>query len=388
MFTRFSSHFPHYFQKHPSRQLEELYLSVAIQDFALAAVIIFEPIYLIGLGFSIRDILMYYIVVYAVYYMLLPLGGKFVAQVGPERSIAISTVFLVGYYGSLFLIQGNPFFFWVAPLIFAFQKMFYWPAYHTDFIVASNQRQRGKEFSGLWSVSTCMYILGPAFGGLMITWFGFNGLFLFVVTAIILSSVPLFLTRVSPPQEKFSYWDSFWLPFTSQHLRSTLGYFGLGEELILLTVWPIFLFLTFKSFSALGWAVALATLVTAMTILYLGKIIDRGGRGRLIRWGTWLTAANWLVRPWLRHVPAVLTSDLLGRIAKNSTFVGITSLTYEKALKERTIIERSVFFEQGFALGKAFIAAAVIVLMTWIEPFAAAFWAASAVSLLYLFFAR
>src|SRR5690349_2126419 len=262
MFNRQMFHQPHYFQKHLSQQLEELYLSVAILDFALAAVVLFEPIYLYNLGYSISHILMYYIMVYGVYYFLVPLGGKFVAHQGPERSIALSTVFLVGYYIALSQVQYHSIMFWVTPLFFSLQKMFYWPAYHTDFIVTSNQGQRGKEFSGLWSLSTLMYILGPIIGGLLIAVFGYNVLFIFVIMTIILSSIPLFFTRVHAPEEHFSYWESFRWPFTRKHIRSTLGYLALGEELILMVIWPIFIFLTYKeAYASIGGAVALATLL-------------------------------------------------------------------------------------------------------------------------------
>jgi hypothetical protein len=45
-----------------------------------------------------------------------------------------------------------------------------------------------------------------------------------------------------------------------------------------------------------------------------------------------------------------------------------------------------VLYEQGFALGKTLIAAAVIVLAGFMSPFTAAFLAAAAVSLLYMIF--
>lgn len=388
MFSHLFLHLPHYFQKHFSRQLRELYMSVAIQDFALAAVTLFEPIYLYGLGYSISDILMYYIVVYALYYILVPLGGKFVARSGPERSIVISTLCLVGYYLSLFLVKDAAIFFWVAPVMFALQKTFYWPAYHADFIAASDQGQRGKEYSGLWSVSTLMYIIGPALGGLLISLFGFNVLFGFVIITIILSSVPLFIAPVRPPRENFSYWQAFWQPFTGFHLRSTIGYLALGEELVLLAVWPIFISLIFTSYASIGGAVAVATLLTALATLYIGKLIDQGRRPLALRWAGIITALGWLVRPWLQAIPAVFTSDTIGRIAKNATFVSLTSLTYEKAVKEQSPIERGVFYEQGFGIAKVFIAAVIIVLMKWLEPFTAAFLAAGLVAFFYLIFAR
>ncbi|MBI5466762.1 MAG: MFS transporter [Candidatus Kerfeldbacteria bacterium] len=386
MYRVFAHFSPHYFQKRFSHQLEELYISVAILDFALAAVTLFEPVYLFQLGYSISHILLYYIVVYGLYYFLVPLGGKFVARFGPERSIAVSSIMLVGYYLSLMLVATVPAFFWVAPVFFALQKMWYWPAYHTDFIMTSDQGERGKEFSGLWSLSTLMFILGPVFGGFLIKYFGFSALFLVVIGLIIVSNAPLFIQPVPYKRRAFSYWQAIKQPFTKLHIRSTIAYLALGEELVLLVIWPIFIALAFKDFLNLGGAIAVATLITGLVTLYIGKVIDRHQTKRALRWGAIVTAFIWITRPLLKGIPAVFTSETIGRIAKNTTFVPLTAMTYERALGENQIIERSVFYEQGFALAKTLIAAVIIILAQFLSPFTASFVAAAAVSLLYLLF--
>lgn len=124
----------HYFHRHLQKQLQELYATVAIMDFALAAVIVFEPIYLWQKGYGVVSIMTYYLVVYGLYFFLAPLGGSIVARFGPARSISMSTVFLAAYYGALLLIAVHPMWFWIAPVLFAVQKMLYWPAYHVDFL--------------------------------------------------------------------------------------------------------------------------------------------------------------------------------------------------------------------------------------------------------------
>lgn len=386
MFNRFGLHTPHYFQKHLSRQLEELYMSVALQDFALAAVVLFEPIYLFQLGFSIQNILTYYIVVYGLYFFLVPLGGKFVARFGPERSIALSTLMLIGYYASLLLVATHREFFWVAPVFFALQKMWYWPAYHTDFISTSDQGERGKEYSGLWSVTTLMYIIGPAAGGFIITIFGFPALFMMVMAIILLSNIPLFVQPVTWTRQTFSYWNGFTMPFRKIHRRSTIAYLALGEELILLVIWPIFIALAVKNYTAVGGLIAAATFVTAMVTLIIGRLIDQGKRKQVLRWGAILTALTWVIRPGLRTVAAIFGSDTIGRVIKNTTYVGIVATSYERAVREKNVIGRSVFFEQGFAISKLLMAVAVIILANFIAPFSAAFYLAAAVSLLYLLF--
>lgn len=387
MFNLAAHHFPSYFHKRLNRRLSGLYLAVTMLDFALAMVVLFEPVYLYHLGYSIQHILMYYVVVYGVYYFIVPLGGKFVALFGPARSMAVSSIMLIGYYTSLLFVAVQPAFFWIAPLFFALQKTLYWPAYHTDFILSSDQNERGKEFSGLWSLSTVVYIIGPVLGGLIIQHSGFPVLFGLVMVLILLSNLPLFMSPMTYHGELMSYWKMLTQPFRNFHLRSTLAYFALGEELVMLTVWPVFIALTFVSYETMGGAIAVATLITALVTLYIGRLIDNHKPVRTLRYGALATVLVWFMRPFLHTIGQVFTSDTLGRIAKNTTFVTLTTASYGKALRENQVIERSVLFEQGFALGKGFIAAAIVVLAYFISPFTAAFFAAAAVSLLYLVFA-
>lgn len=386
MFNLAAHHFPSYFHKRLNKRLGGLYLAVTILDFALAMVVLFEPVYLYRLGYSIQHILMYYVVVYGVYYFLVPLGGKFAARYGPARSMAVSSIMLIGYYLSLLLVANAPVFFWIAPLFFALQKMWYWPAYHMDFILSSDQNERGKEFSGLWSLSTVVYIIGPLLGGFIIQQSGFTVLFSLVMALIVLSNLPLFLTPISYHGTLSSYWKMLIQPFTRYHIRSTLAYFALGEELIMLTVWPIFIALTFASYEKMGGAIAIATFITALVTLYIGKLIDTNRPVKTLRYGALASVVVWAFRPFLKTIGMVFTSDTFGRIAKNTTFVTLTTASYSKALRENQVIERSVLFEQGFAIGKTFIAAAIIVLSAFLSPFTASFFAASAVSLLYLVF--
>ena len=386
MFNLAAHHFPSYFHRRLNKRLGGLYLAATILDFALAMVVLFEPVYLYRLGYSIQHILLYYIIVYGVYYVVVPLGGKFVARIGPARSMAFSSVMLVGYYLSLLLVADMSVFFWMAPLFFALQKMLYWPAYHMDFILNSDQGERGKEFSGLWSLSTIVYIIGPILGGLIIQQVGFSVLFGLVMVLILLSNIPLFLSPMTYHGTIMSYWKMFIQPFTKYHLRTTLSYFALGEELVMLTVWPIFIALTFVSYEKMGGAIAVATLITAVVTLYIGKLIDGDKPVRTLRIGAAISVVVWALRPLLTTIGQVFTSDTFGRIAKNTTFVTLTTASYSKAIREKQVIERAVLFEQGFALGKTFIAAGIIVLATFISPFTAAFMAASVVSLLYFLF--
>jgi hypothetical protein len=51
------------------REIGELYITVSIQTFALSMISLFEPIYLFELGFSISQILLFFIFVYLIFFL-------------------------------------------------------------------------------------------------------------------------------------------------------------------------------------------------------------------------------------------------------------------------------------------------------------------------------
>jgi MFS family permease len=377
-------HWPHYLHQHLAPQLKGLFATVGIQDFALAAIVIFEPVYLYNQGFAISQILWYYVLVYGLYFLLIPFGGALVARRGPARGIAISTVWLIGYYVALLLMPQAPWLFWIAPICFALQKTFYWPAYHADFAASSNSTERGKEYSSLYSLTTLMYVLGPLFGGAVLKFAGFSTLFTIVIALIAISNIPVWRSSVKHIPQPFSFRQTWRLPFRPIHRRSTLSYLAMGEQLIYLVVWPIFIALTFKDFLNMGEAIALATLITALVTLISGRWLDRGHWRPLLKVGGLLTAVVWFTRPWLNSIVGVFTSDTFGRIGGNTTWVTNADVTYERALKEQNVIGRSIMFEQGLSIGKALIAVLVIIVSAWWPPFTAAFILAGVFSLGYL----
>lgn len=384
MFKHFP-HFPHYFRKRVPLQVEELFASSAIMDFAGSAIALFEPIYLWTLGYRVREIMLFYLMVYVVYFFLLPLGGKFVARYGHERSILISTIWLVLYFLALVGIRQNAQLFLVAPLFFALQKTFYWPAYHFDLLRFAVKEERASEFSALWSLTTLMYVIGPIAGGVIVKFFGFPQLFLGAAFLILLSSAPHFLSPSIPKHEEYSYRQSFILPFRRRYWRNTIGYLGLGEELIQLTLWPILISIILADLFNVGLIVGAGAFVTAMVTLMIGKWTDRTAKHNVLASGGVVTSGVWLLRAVFRSVPIVFLLDTFGRLSHNTTFVSMTTMTYDRAHAD-DYSWHGVYYEQGFAIAKTFMALLVIAFASIADPFQGAFVAASIVSLFYLVF--
>lgn len=349
----FNSFFHRYFADGLSQELKELFWSVAILDFAASAVGIFEPIYLYTLGFSLSWIIIFYIAIYALYFLLLPFGGKFARSRGYEHAIIFSTPFLVLYYLSLFAIPYHPFFIVSAIVSLALQKMLYWPGYHADFARFGKDGARGKEISNLMVLDSIVMILGPAFGGIVIATVGFKVLFVIVVFLILVSNIPLLITPERFVPVPFSYRDSIKRLVAPENRRKFFAYLGFGEEHLAGYLWPIFIFLVIKAYVSIGFLISASVLVATILTFYIGRVADETSKHAVLKIGTVFTAFTWLMRVLVVSGVGVFMSDSLYRISSRTISMPFSAIIYEDA-KKTSVMNSIIFFQMVLSLAKIF----------------------------------
>ncbi|MFA5135030.1 MAG: MFS transporter [Patescibacteria group bacterium] len=388
MEKKFRFHSPHYFSKHPTRGMRGLYWSVGLKDLGIAAVTLFEPIFLFSLGYSLREVLFFYIMIYGLYIVLLPPVGRLVGKLGYEHSILYSQFFLIAYLVALFSISKVAALFYVAPLLCAAYKSLYWPAYHADFALFSRKGQRGREVGYIETLSMIVYIIGPLIGGVLLEWAGFEVLFIVGSVLFILSALPLMQIREIHAKIELPYGTIFRRLVDPQHSRNFFLYLGFGEELIVLTVWPIFIYVVVQDYLEVGALVAVATFVTSLIVLYLGKISDEQGRLKALRLGTALYAFSWLVRGFAKNVWQVMSLDSVSRISKEMLLVPLEASMYSAA-REHGPLVHAIFFELSLSIGKLIAAAGALIIAAFVDPpWVPIFFMSGAFSLVYLLFRK
>ncbi|MFA5029161.1 MAG: MFS transporter [Patescibacteria group bacterium] len=384
------------FPRQLNRQIKELYLSSIILVFAESMVIIFEPVFLYTIFFkshgfkgSLQLLLCFYLVIYLLYFAVLPLGARFAKRFGYESSIALGVFFTALLYGSLFMISK---FFWpftVLTIIFyVLAKMFYWPAYHANFARFSASGQRGRQISNLAILETIVCIVGPLLGGLILKFFGFEFLFIIACALIIISNIPLLITREQFEPKPFEYFKVYKDLFSRERRKKFFSLWGYGEEFITMVVWPVFIFTVVKDFLGLGALTAFSLFLTTIVFLFIGRITDRQ-EGRLVmRYGTIFYSFSWLLRLISRGVLGVFLIDSYSRLAKQSISVPTVALTYSKATrKDSSVMGTIVFFEMSLVVGKIVTMLAALVLLQIFTPgWNSMFILAGLMTLLYLLF--
>lgn len=339
------------------RQVRELFVATTITNLALAMVMIFEPIYLYDIGYSLQMIMLFYLMAYILYFVIMPLGGKFATEKGYEIGIAMGVFLYIAFYVSLFLIQFYPWLFYMSAIILALQKMFYWPAYHADFAKNSEDTEEGREISAITVSASLVYIIGPALAGLIIKFWGFGALFVATSIIFLISNIPILITRERFKPHGFGYLQSYKNLFSKANRRAFWAYIGFGEELVVLVIWPIFMAVVIADALDLGMIVALATLITTMLVFYIGKLSDLKNKRKILALSSAFYSLTWFIRLFISNIFGVFFVDTLSRLGKNTLGVPLTAITYENAKNLRSdgqhsIMHTVVFFEMSLVVGK------------------------------------
>ncbi|MBT6690950.1 MFS transporter [Candidatus Parcubacteria bacterium] len=388
-FKFIKSFLPH----HMKRQVKELFISTTLVNLALALVMIFEPIYLYQIGYSLQKIMFFYLIAYFLYFILMPLGGKFARRKGYEIGMLIGTFLFIAYYTGLFLIGQHDWLFYVAPIFLALQKTFYWPAYHADFARFSDATEEGREVSAMNVASSLVYIVGPAAAGFIIFTWGYGTLFVIASILFVGSNISTLATKEKFTPRDFSYKKVYSNLFSKKNRSDFFAYLGYGEELILMVVWPVFISIIIIDVFNLGLIVALATLITTLVTLYIGKLSDSRNKRKILSLGSTFYSLAWFIRIFITNTVGVFFVDTMSKLGKNTISIPLMAITYEKAKdvrqSERSHIMNSiVFFEMSLVAGKLVAILAIYLAMFFITDevfaFKLTFILAGSMSLLYM----
>lgn len=361
----------------------QLYASSAISNFSLSIITLFEPIFLYHvLHYSIPKILMFMAVVYAVYIVFIPFGGKFASIYGYRHCISLSVPFQIFYWLGLLASVSYPNAAFLAAVIFGLQKSFYWPGFHAVIARYSQTEQVGREFGAAFAINSMAQIGGPLIGGILSQYFGLSSAFLLAALVYCLSALPLLMAKEVFIPKEYSFKDT--LKLYRDYPKKFLGYIGFGEELLVSTIWPIFIYLVVKDYKDTGLLAASASFAAAVIALFLGRITDQYTKRVLVKIGAFFTSVFWLGRIFVNNFVSAFAADSFSKTAKETLFIPLSTLTYLRA-EETHVVPYAVFFEQSLAIGKLTACLVGALLFSLTGSFVVLFIVAAIYSLLYMY---
>ena len=345
-----SFHFPRYFSKSIREEIGELYVSIAISNLAVAVAMLFEPIFLYSvLGFSVPLVLLFMAVTYATYIVIIPFGGKVASLYGYKHAIAMSAPFQVLYWMLLLVSKDNHGLAFLAAMALAAQKALYWPGFHALMARYTDHDQVGREFGVSNAIASIAQIAGPFIGGILSQKLGMTATFITAALIYCGSILPLFKAKEVFVPKEYAFRDT--LQLFRDYPKKFLGYLGFGEELLVLTIWPIFIFIVVKNYENTGLLATISSFAAAVLAVIVGKMTDQYTKRLLIKLGAFLTSLVWFARLIVTNVWNALAIDTLSRTSKEMCFIPISTVTYIRA-ENTHVVPYAVFFEQSLAVGK------------------------------------
>jgi MFS family permease len=213
----------------------------------------------------------------------------------------------------------------------------YWIPYHIFFLRKSNKKKKtfGKSTGLRFFLVRIISGIGPAIGGLIIVNFGFNALFMTSIIVLVIAALPIALVI-----HEWKHKDHKILEiiekrlFNPKNIKSNLSFMGSSAESILYSaMWPILLFLVIDNFASIGFLNTFSFLVSSVTVLLIGKFIDKHGSKLIHGVGASLNTLLYLPRMIFSNPYLFYALDITDRLIMGTYTLPMMSLAYKKARK-------------------------------------------------------
>jgi len=376
-----NKHLHHFFL---NKEINELYVAVALKTFAVSLISIFVPIYLFELGYTIPHIIFYFMLLSGAFLVVTPISTKVVSKLGVKHSMLLSMPFLIAYYTGLIYLETTLWLFYVLPFLFSLHTSLYNFGYHLNFIEHADAKKEGREIAFLKIATNVMAFVSPFTGALIIIMFGFKWIYLIGGGLLLVAMAPLFMTRDVFEPVRFSAEDVVKFLVSKKNSWLNLSFLGYAlESRIGGILWPIFLFFLLDDLRIVGGLYSLAFLVSLIAIYFIGKRTDKVSKRRLIKNGTLLHSVGWIGRLFVFNPLTVFLVDSFKNVAQSLLQIPWDALSYDLA-KKQNYFEFVVAREIVFNFTRVVLLPLVALLFFYLgAPFKLVFVIAAISSLLY-----
>lgn len=340
-------------------EIIEIYLNLAIRSFALSLGIIFIPIYLLNIGFSLKIIFAYYILTFCAFGGVSLFTAKLGKKLGLKHLIMISIPFYIVFFIMLYMLNTvNTNLLFGISLVEGFASAFYWVPLHSLFAKYSQKKKASKQVGYMLSVPAIFSIVGPLIGGTLIILFGFKVLLVVISILLFASLIPLFSSDDFKPHKNFS----FRVLIDKKHTKYFAGFFLHGMIYVTAAIlWPLFIFFILDDVISIGVSGTLIAVSVVLFPLIIGSMSKRISLISLIKIGGFAAFIVFSLIPFVNKPSHIYFA---------SFFVGVVMILIEmpfytlglKKVAKNNPLEFMIFREIALTAGRVTILALLLVL--------------------------
>jgi len=360
-------------------ELSEVYWNLAIQSFGLSLISIFIPIYLLQLGYTVSNVLLFMIFYFGMVAVFSPLSALFANKFGFKHVILFRTPLLLAFMAGLYFLPNFRNIIFFIAIVGGIAGSLYWISINSIFSKASDKKHRGKQVGKLVSLPSFASLLGPLIGGFVAVAFGMDILLIISFVILLVSPIPLFFTKEVKPHVKFSLKKLM----TKEHAKFLKGFLADGPRFVAGAIlWPIFVYIILNDTVSVGIMATLGSVGVILFTVYIGKISDKINRNVLLRLGGILGALIWSIRIFAKQAWHVFVLTFCAGMFTVLIDVPFIAMSFDKASKDKDDAF-IVFRELGLGFGRVIT---LVVLMFVFQTFIIGFSLSGLASLVFTVF--
>lgn len=337
-------------------ELNEMYINISLRSFAIALFGIFIPAILYTNNYSVTSILLYYVVHAVVSFLGFIVAIELMRFIGIKHTMLISIPFFIFLLIQLYTIELIAWDYYYMAICHGLFSAFFWCSFHIEFATYMNTRKTGSQVSWINTLSQSFSIIGPLIGGLILSTSGSKALAITCGAIIIISGLPLLLTKDHNVKIPFKAEDLIH-DFSAKRCITFLGE-GMRSSAAIV-MWPLFLAITGISFLAVGSLYTVTRFLTILTSIFMGKLSDRARPQKFLKFGTTMHSLTWLLRGFLETAASFTAVTSLGGLSFIVFNIPMQKIWYTNAkhMGPLFILRREFYLNSGrlLLLGLALI---------------------------------
>ncbi|MFA5857041.1 MAG: MFS transporter [Candidatus Pacearchaeota archaeon] len=321
-----------------------LSINQIIRNIGFSILTLFIPIYLLTIGFSINQVLLYFLFEAISIILFSPLSLIFSKKFGYKYILLFNLILVLIWLIFLNLIPIIRNSIYLIAIIAGIEIAFYYLPLNSSIARNAKKEENKNHFDKYNAFSRLSYLIGPIFGGIIFLNMGFDILIYITMFFLILSALPILYLKNHLPNHNISIKRVYQLYKTHKNyfFACIFNNIFLYAEAI---IWPIYLFYNLKfTIINIGFSGALFGFGSIIFSLIFENLDKKRDKYIFLKIGGILYILIWISRIYFTSsISAYLLSTLAG-LATAMIAIPFIGITYSKAEEED--IEDFLFFKE------------------------------------------
>jgi hypothetical protein len=179
--------------KKDKREIYRIHIAHAIRSIALSFITIYVPVYLFKLGYSLEEIIFFYIIFHGfgllfTLFVISPLIQKF----GLLKIFRFYYPLEIIFYASLYFMQVEKIPFPIVAMLGGMATFIYWVPLNILLVKHANFDKMGTDLATFFALPKILQVFNPLISIALIYVLGFGSIFTIAIMGLILSYIPLY----------------------------------------------------------------------------------------------------------------------------------------------------------------------------------------------------